>query len=82
MKRIKMKLAMVLAMIMALVAPVTVFASTTPPIDVASVLGTGMTTVAGEIMGVIAVILPIALGVVGAVIAIRKGIGLMRGLVR
>jgi hypothetical protein len=76
----KKKMALLLAVVLTVAMSATVFAST-GTVDIADAIGTGMTSMASEIMGVIAVILPIALGIVGAVIAIRKGISLVRGLV-
>jgi len=84
MKNMKTKVMAFFATLLAMFAGLTanVFASTTPPtIDIADSIGSGMTSMVGEIMGVLAVVVPIALGLVGIVIAIRKGISLMRSMV-
>jgi len=50
-------------------------------LDLADVIGTGLSAMVSEIFAVLVVILPIALTLIGAVIAIRKGISLIRSLV-
>jgi|GEM_PF-2604762 len=76
--------ALVLAKAVVLGTAVTVMANpvTAPSIDIGEAIGSGMTAMVGEIFGVIAVIVPIALGLVGVVIAIQKGISLMRSMTR
>ena len=80
-KGVKRKFAAMLASITAISTSLFVSAST-PTLDVSDAIGAGMTSVAGEIMGVIAVALPIVLGVVGAIIAIRFGINFLRSMFR
>jgi hypothetical protein len=58
----------------------TVFGST-PTLDIADEMGTAMSAMSAQILSVVAVVLPIALGVVGAFIAIRKTIGFIKGVV-
>jgi len=76
----------IMSLCMILGMTVFAFADTVTPlnstgINLAEAIGSGLTDMVGEIMAVIAVILPMALMLVGAVIAIRKGISLMRSLV-
>jgi len=59
----------------------TVFGST-PTLDLQDAMRDGLSGLSGEVFGIIAIILPIALSIVGVVIAIKKGLSLVRGLVR
>jgi len=79
MKRMKMKVAVALTVLMSLFMRMTVMAST---VDVADVMASGMNSVVSEILSILAVILPIGLGLVGTFIAIRAGINLIRRLTR
>ena len=80
-KRLKVMVGAVVALVSMLVMQVNVMA-TTSTIDLADVIGAGFTSVVGEIMSIVVVILPIGLGLVGLFIAIRRGIGLFRSMTR
>jgi len=67
---------------MSLFMSITVNASTPPTVNITDAMSTGMTEVVSQIMGILAVILPIGLGLVGTFIAIRAGINLIRRLTR
>ena len=43
---------------------------------------TGLTTISGDVMGVIAVIVPIAMGIAGAVFVVRKGMSWFKNLAK
>jgi len=82
MKRLKAKMAVFAAIVVAMLMPaMMVFAASPVTIDLSDEITKGMNMMVGEIMLVIAAIIPIALGLVGVVIAIRKGISLMRSMV-
>jgi hypothetical protein len=55
--------------------------STPAGVNIVEELGTGLEGLVEMIFAIIAVVLPVALTVVGAVIAIRKGITLVRRLI-
>jgi hypothetical protein len=83
MKRLKVKAAILLALVMTVAASVTVFASTTNPmddIDLAGAMGDGFGNIVSQIGGILLVVLPAGLGLVGLFIAIRWGIGFIKGL--
>ena len=50
--------------------------------DVSGMLTTSFTSVAGDMMSTITAVVPIALGIVGAVMAIRFGVKFFRGLAK
>jgi hypothetical protein len=52
------------------------------PNNIADEIGAGMRTIVGQILGLMGVILPAALIIIGVVIAIRKGITLTRAFIR
>lgn len=80
MKKIKALTFAVMAIVMSLFSTVTALAD--PAIfDTAEVMSTAMTSLVAEIMGVVAVVVPIAMVLVGSIIAIRFGIRFIRGLV-
>jgi len=87
MKRLKLKVAILAVIAMTMFMSVNVLADvgidalSGSGINLAESIGTGLNSIVGEVMAIIAVVLPIALTLVGAVIAIRKGIRLMRSLV-
>ena len=82
MKRIKMKAAAIWAVLMTLFMSMTVLASDpVADMDLAGAIGDGVSGMVSEILGILVVVLPIALGLIGMVIAIRKGIKLVRSLV-
>jgi hypothetical protein len=83
-KSSKLKALALLTMVFSAMASLTVFAFTDPPansIDVAAEMGSAMGGLTNQIFGVLLVVLPVALTIVGAVIAIRAGIRLVRNLV-
>ena len=79
MKRIKAKVAVLTVLLMSLFMGMTVSAT---GVNITDAMSTGMTEVVAQIMGILAVILPIGLGLVGTFIAIRAGINLIRRLTR
>jgi type IV secretory pathway VirB2 component (pilin) len=60
---------------------VAALANTTPTNDVSGVMESSFQNVVGDILGMLATILPIALGVFGATIAITFGIRWFRRLI-
>jgi hypothetical protein len=86
MKRILKKAMILVAMAtMLLMNPITLLASTGNDsllgVGIADAMTKGIGDMATEIMLIIGAILPTVLMIVGAVIAIRKGIGLIRSMV-
>jgi|GEM_PF-6837470 len=53
-----------------------------PDINIVGPITTGMTNIAEQVGDVIGAVAPIAIGVVGVVIALRFGIGFVRSIVR
>jgi uncharacterized membrane-anchored protein len=74
------KVAIAMAVLVVLTAALSVVALADAP-DTTAMMQTGFQSVVSEIMGIIAIVVPIALGVIGAVIAIRFGIRWFRSLV-
>lgn len=63
-------------------APLLVEGETTGGADVTGMLTTSFTSVSADMMSTITAIVPIALGIVGAVMAIRFGVKFFRGLAK
>ena len=51
------------------------------PFDPTAAITAGVTALESQVMGIIAVVAPVAIAIVGAIIAIRKGISVFRSLV-
>ncbi|MCL2456424.1 MAG: hypothetical protein FWD19_02605 [Defluviitaleaceae bacterium] len=82
MKKIRTAALAVLTFAMSIIGTITAFATTPPAaFDTAEIMGGVMTTVVGDIMGVVFVVVPIAMGLVGTIIAIKFGIKFIRRLV-
>jgi hypothetical protein len=86
-KRSKIALTALMAMVFTVIASLTVFGADTDPfsdsgLDIAGSMGTALGEMVTMIFEVIVVILPIALMIIGAVVAIRRGISLMQSLVQ
>ncbi|MDR2168177.1 MAG: hypothetical protein LBE35_10070 [Clostridiales bacterium] len=89
-QRSKIALTALMAMVFTVIASLTVFASDpvgitpfdTSSINIAEQMGTALNGMVAQIFEVIAVILPIALLVIGAVVAIRRSISLLQSLVQ
>jgi len=80
--KVKKAVALVLSLMSVAMMHVTAFAATTPDIDLAGMIGDGMTNIQGQLMGIIAVVVPVVLVIAGLILAIRKGLQIFRSLTR
>jgi short subunit fatty acids transporter len=79
----KIALPIAFAFCMVFVMSVMAYANPTPaPLDLANVIGNGVSDLTTQIMQIIAVVVPGVLTLVGVTLAIRKGISIFKGLTR
>lgn len=68
------------AAIATVISVVGCFAAETTSTDLSTFFSTGLSTISSSIMSYIAIALPVGLTIFGAIIAIKKGISFIRGL--
>jgi chromate transport protein ChrA len=77
----KKKLFFLVSIVATFLMSVSVFADPVPmSTDMAGIIGSSLTGLSGDILAVIAVIVPVALGIWVAIIAARWGIRVLRSL--
>lgn len=67
--------------IMSVFSAVSCFAEGETTDELKTAFSNGLTNVSGEILGYLALVVPVAIGIVVAYIAVRKGISFLRGLI-
>ena len=77
-KRVIMLLALSLILVSAFALPI--LAADGDTSDVASIMETGLTSMKNDVLGIIAIALPIALGIFAIFFGVRKGISMLRGV--
>lgn len=52
----------------------------TDAVDIAGTMGDGFTSMVGDVMGVVVIVLPIALGIVGLFFAVKAGLKFFKSI--
>jgi ActR/RegA family two-component response regulator len=81
-KQMKQFLAVALGLVSSLGLAVVASAEDATMTTVTTALSTGFTDIATQALNVIAIIVPIALGIVAAIFVIKKGLGWFKSLAR
>jgi type IV secretory pathway VirB2 component (pilin) len=79
-RKLKIKATMAMMFLLTIAMNAVALASDPAP-TTQTIIQTGVTTLQGEIMGVIAVVVPVAFGITAAVIGIKFGIRFVRSLI-